>query len=140
MDSPVAAIFAHFSWSTMKINSQSKAQLIFKPVSYFRYVDDPVTIFDNPDHATNYIDYSNQQHGDITFTLKTKATGTLPFLDCVISKQNNCPHLYTENQHSRVQKHVFIATRLATLRPTQSRPLYILRIIYPVPSSLLTKR
>lgn len=61
----------------------------FKPVSYFRCVEDTLTVFDIPDHATNFSCYLNQQYANFTFTPKPQSNGTLPFLNSLICKQNN---------------------------------------------------
>ena len=60
-----------------------------KQVSYLKYVDGALTIVDNSDYASKFLDYLNQQDANITFTLETESKATLPFSDCTTSKQNN---------------------------------------------------
>ena len=89
MRSPVGAIFALFSWPTMKKNLTVQYPTHFKSVLYFRYVDDTLTMLDNPDHVSNFLGYLNKQHAKFSFTLEAESNGTLPFFNCVISKPNN---------------------------------------------------
>ena len=89
MGSPVGGIFANFFLAHHEKKWLEQCPTHFKPVSYYRYVDDTLTIFNSPDHANKFLDYLNQQHANITFTLETESNGALPFLDCLISKQNN---------------------------------------------------
>ena len=89
MGSQVGGIFANFFLAHHEKKWLEQCPTHFKPVSYHRYVDDTLTIFNSPDHANKLLDYLNQQHSNITFTLETESNGALSFLDCLISQQNN---------------------------------------------------
>ena len=84
MGSQMGAIFAKFFLVHHEKKWLEQFLTHIKLVSYFRYVD--ATLIDNPDYANKFLDYFNYQHANITFTLETELNGTLPFLDCIISK------------------------------------------------------
>ena len=57
-----------------------------KPLHYCRYVDDIFCIFESEDHVAPFLNYLNDQHADIKFTVEKEVDGKLPFLDILISK------------------------------------------------------
>ena len=93
MGSPVRGIFVNFFLAHHEKKWLEQCPTHFKPVSYHRYVDDTLAIFNSPDHANKFLDYLKQKPTNITFSLETESNGSLPFLDCLIYKQNN--RLYT---------------------------------------------
>ena len=89
MSSSIGGIFANLFLPHHEKKWLEQCPTHFKPVSYHRYVDDTLTIFNSPDHANKFLDYISEQHANITFTLETESNRALPFLGCLISKQNN---------------------------------------------------
>ena len=138
--SAVGGIFANFFLAHHEKNQLEQCPTHFKLISYHRYVDDTLIIFNSPDHANKFLDYLNHQQTNITFTLETESNRARLFQDCIISKQNNrlSTSIYRKSTFTGLEQ-VSIATYLGNLRPTPLRPLYIGRIIYPAPSSVSTK-
>ena len=60
-----------------------------KPSLFRRYVDDTFVLFDEPTKATNFLNFLNNQHDNIKFTIEQEQNRTLPFLDTSISINNN---------------------------------------------------
>ena len=51
--------------------------------------DDTFLLFDNEEQANQFLDYMNNRHPRIKFTIETEENNKLPFLDLLISKHNN---------------------------------------------------
>ena len=62
----------------------------FKPSFYTRYMDDTFTLFDNIDQAHKFLNYLNEQHPSIKFTVELQKDNTLSFLDVLVRKKDNC--------------------------------------------------
>ena len=58
----------------------------FRPVLYKRYVDDSFVLFRSRSHAENFLDYINNKHPNIRFTMETEKDGQLAFLDVNVRK------------------------------------------------------
>ena len=57
------------------------------PVKFYkRYVDDIFCIFDHKDHAYQFLNYLNEQHACIKFTIEEEENSKLPFLDVLVNK------------------------------------------------------
>ena len=61
----------------------------FKPIYYKRYVDDTCIFFRDPSHAPKFLEYLNSQHDNINFTLELENNSSLPFLDLLITRDQN---------------------------------------------------
>ena len=57
---------------------------------YFRYVDDTFCLFRSERDATLFLNYINNQHPNIRFTMEREVDHVLPFLDVLIN--NTDPH------------------------------------------------
>ena len=55
---------------------------------WLRYVDDTSTAV-TKDEIDAFHDHLSEQHADIQFTKEIKEHGKLPFLDCLVSRDNN---------------------------------------------------
>ena len=55
---------------------------------WLRYVDDTFTAA-HKDEIDDFHQYLNEQHADIQFTREIEEDGKLPFLDCLVSHDNN---------------------------------------------------
>ena len=60
----------------------------FKPVHYFRYLDDTFVIFRDQAHSDLFQNYLNNQHNSIKFTMETETSNTLPFLDVLVKRDS----------------------------------------------------
>jgi len=61
----------------------------FKPVLYRRYIDDTFILFRHSTHAHKFLDYLNQKHANINFTLETEHENSLAFLDCRVTRSGS---------------------------------------------------
>ena len=55
---------------------------------WLRYVDDTFTTI-HKDEIDTFHDHFNEQNADIQFTKEIEENGKLPFLDCLVSRDNN---------------------------------------------------
>ena len=61
----------------------------FKPLFYKRYVDDTFVLFKEPAHAQMFLDFINNFHDNIDFTMDPECDGQLSFLDILVSREND---------------------------------------------------
>ena len=88
MGSPLAPALANLFMSYHEkswLESDEGAHILY----YKRYVDDIFCIVENEDESSKFLEYLNRQHPNIKFTLEKECEGKLPFLDIMISRQNN---------------------------------------------------
>ena len=55
---------------------------------WLRYIDDTFTAI-HKDEIDDFHDHLNKQNTDIQFTKEIEESGKLPFLDCLVSRDNN---------------------------------------------------
>ena len=60
----------------------------FAPVFYRRYVDDCFILFKNPSHVDMFLNFLNNKHPCIKFTVEKESNGKLPFLDVLVRREN----------------------------------------------------
>ena len=60
----------------------------FKPLFFKRYMDDTFVIFNRPQDVDKFLDYLNAQHPNMIFTHEKEVDRKLPFLDCLVSREN----------------------------------------------------
>ena len=53
----------------------------FKSVLYRRYIDDTFVLFSDKSHAPLFLNYLNQQHNNINFSMETESDRSISFLD-----------------------------------------------------------
>ena len=56
---------------------------------YLRYVDDILAAFDNEQDSLNFLDFLNNRHPNIKFTIEKQINHSITFLDVFISGINN---------------------------------------------------
>ena len=56
---------------------------------YLRYVDDTLAAFDNEQYSLNFLDFLNNRHPNIKFTIEKQSNHSITFLDVFISCINN---------------------------------------------------
>ena len=60
-----------------------------RPSVWFRYVDDTFSWFHNKSTATQFLQYLNNCHANIKFTVEVQENCTIPFLDILIKRHNH---------------------------------------------------
>ena len=60
-----------------------------KPKFYLRYVDDILAAFDNEQDSLNFLNFLNNRHPNIKFTIEKQINHSIAFLDVFISGINN---------------------------------------------------
>ena len=60
-----------------------------KPKFYLRYVDDILAAFDNEQDSLNFLNFLNNRHPNIKFTIGKQINHSIAFLDVFISRINN---------------------------------------------------
>ena len=60
-----------------------------RPSVWFRYVNDTFTLFDNKNTATQFLQYLNNCHANIKFTVEFEENNTTPFLEVLIKRYNH---------------------------------------------------
>ena len=60
-----------------------------RPKFYLRYVDDIMAAFSNKQYSLNFLDFLNNRHPNIKFTIKKQINHSIAFLDLFISGINN---------------------------------------------------
>ena len=64
----------------------------FKPAQYYRYIDDTFLLFREKHHANQFLNYVNNMHPSIKFTIETECNNNLAFLDVNVSRQGSKFH------------------------------------------------
>ena len=60
-----------------------------KPTFYLRYVDDILAAFDNEQDSLNFLNFLNNRHPNIKFTIEKQNNHSIAFLDVFIPGINN---------------------------------------------------
>ena len=60
-----------------------------KPKFYLRYVDDILAACGNEQDSLNFLDFLNNKHPNIKFTIKKQNNHSITFLDVLILRINN---------------------------------------------------
>ena len=60
-----------------------------KPKFYLRYADDILDTFDNEQYSSNYLNFLNNKHPNIKFTIEKQINHSITFLHVFISGINN---------------------------------------------------
>ena len=89
MGSPLGPTLANTFLCFHEKNWLNECPIEFKPLIYKRYVDDCFLIFKCKEHSIKFLEYLNKKHKNISFTSELELNNTLPFLDVLITKENN---------------------------------------------------
>ena len=65
-----------------------RCPLEFKPVYYKRFVDDTLILFKEQSHSEKFLEYPNNQHQSIKFTMETETNKEIPILDINIVQED----------------------------------------------------
>ena len=86
---PLGPTYANIFMCHHEKNWLQNCPLNFKPLFYKRYIDDNFLLFTNEQHAHLFLQYLNNQHENITFTLECETNNAPSFLDVKVSRENN---------------------------------------------------
>src|SRR5215469_16071177 len=89
MGSPLSAILENTYLSYHEENWLRNCQIAYKPAHYKRYMDDTFLLFQNQSQVPQFLEYLNKQLPNIKFTEELESNNMLPFLDLLITKDNN---------------------------------------------------
>ena len=89
MGSPLGPTLANIFLCHMEEKWLQKCPKQFSPVFYNRYVDDTFTLFTSIDHVKKFHRYLNSRHPNITFTYEEENNNCLPFLDVLVTREEN---------------------------------------------------
>ena len=97
MGSPLAPVLANIFKGFYESKWHNEYNLN-KPKFYFRYVDDILAAFDNEQDSLNFLNFLNNRHPNIKFTIEKQINHSIAFLDVFISGINN-QNLTLETYH-----------------------------------------
>jgi len=86
MGSPVSVVVAEIVMQHVEESTLATCQQTI--LLWLRYVDDTFTVV-HKDEINNFHDHLNEQNANIQFTKEIEENGKLPFLDCLVSHDNN---------------------------------------------------
>ena len=86
--SPLAPVLANIFMVFHKSKWLNKYNLN-KPNFYLIYFNDIVAVFDNKQDPLNFLDFLNNRHSNIKFTIEKQINCSIAFLDVFISGTNN---------------------------------------------------
>ena len=76
MGSPLTPVLANIFMGFHK-SKQFNEYNLNKPTFYLRYVDDILAAFDNEQDSLNFLNFLNNRHPNIKFTIKKKSIPSL---------------------------------------------------------------
>ena len=88
MGSPLAPVLANIFMGFHESKWLNEYNLN-KPKVYFRYVHDILGAFDNEQDSLNFLNFWNNRHPNIKFTIEYQINHSITFLDVFISSINN---------------------------------------------------
>ena len=88
MGSPLAPVLANIFMGFHESKWLNEYNLN-KPKFYLRYVDDILAAFDNEQDSLNFLNFLNNRHPNIKFTIEKQNNHSIAFLDVFISGINN---------------------------------------------------
>jgi hypothetical protein len=88
MGSPLGPLFANVFMSNFERKHMNKLQELGLR-HWWRYVDDIFASFNNKDQAEAVLQFLNQQHPNIRFTIEYESKNSLPFLDTLVVRRDS---------------------------------------------------
>jgi len=86
MGSPVSVVVAEIVMQHVEERALATCRQTIQ--LWLRYVDDTFTAI-HKDEINDFHDLLNKHNADIQFTTEIEENGKLPFLDCLVSRDNN---------------------------------------------------
>ena len=87
MGSPLGPTMANVFQSFYELKWLEQCPNEFKPVFYWRYVDDIFVLLESAEHLSKFHSYLNTCHPKMSFSFEQEANGKLSFLDVEVSRQ-----------------------------------------------------
>ena len=88
MGSPLGPTFANIFMCHLEETFLQDCPHAFKPLFYKRYVDDTFVLFKHQSHATMFLNFINNLHPNIKFTMEIECNRQLSFLDVLITRSD----------------------------------------------------
>ena len=88
MGSPLAPVLANIFMGFYESKSLNEYNLNKYKV-YLRYVDDNLAAFEKEQESLNFLNFLNNKHPNIKFTLEKQVSHSIPFLEVFISGTDN---------------------------------------------------
>ena len=88
MGSPLAPVLAKIFMGFHESKRLNEYNLN-KPKFYLRYVDNILAAFDNEQDSLNFLNFLNNRHPNIKFTIEKQINHSIAFIDVFISGINN---------------------------------------------------
>ena len=93
-------ITLHYYFISLKHNEYNLNEYnLNKPKFYLRYVDDILATFDNEQDLLNCLNFANNRHPNIKFTIEKQINHSITFLDVFISDGINNQNLTLQRFH-----------------------------------------
>jgi len=89
MGLPQSPAYANIFLSHHEIIWLQNCPAEFRPVFYRRYMDDTFLLFTDELHAPLFLEYLNNQHANIAFTMEAEHEHSLSFLDVNVNRIDN---------------------------------------------------
>ena len=86
MGLPLGPTFANIFMCFHESSWLADCSFDFQPIFYKRYIDDTFMLFKHEEQAFSFLDYLNNKHHNIKFTVEHEAGEKLPFLDCSVCR------------------------------------------------------
>ena len=87
MGSPVSIVVAEIVMQN--IEEQALATYSEKLPLWLRYVDDSITAAVHENKIDEFHEHLNEQNTNIQFTKEIEENGKIPFLDCLVTREND---------------------------------------------------
>ena len=88
MGSPLGPTFANIFMCHFETIWLNNCPAHFKPIHYFRYLDDTFVLFKDQSHSHLFHNFLNTQHNSIKFTMESETNDALPFLDVKVKRDS----------------------------------------------------
>ena len=89
MGTSLGPTFANICMCSLEEDMLDNCPLAFHPLFYRRYVDDTFLLFRSKVAADNFLEYVNNIHRNIKFTIEYESNNQLPFLDVLVYRNND---------------------------------------------------
>ena len=86
MGSPLGPTFANIFMCSLEERMLDDCPLAYHPLFYRRYVDDTFLLFRDRYQADRFLEYANDLHPNINFTIEYENENKLPFLDILVTR------------------------------------------------------
>ena len=95
MGSPLGPYFVNRLMSYLEDMFLARCPVSFKPILYKRYMDDTFVLFENKDQSLKFLNYINEFHSNIKFTIENETNNCISFLDILVERHPQHPKFIT---------------------------------------------